>query len=1132
MLGCLFFLRRLSSTISNSQPLEIDPFRDPQKRGALLQKIIERIWKSAKRAEIHNSTILQIAVDELGVLLHLDRCCFLWYFPNKQGVQVVCERVTGSQKPWQGGHYPLEMFGSAAGAIAQGELVVNSGSCSGTLLSTAKKFLERLPIYPFQTADVDRHRNETGMGATANLLVPVLKERTGIAPIEDCSMGCIACFRKQPHTWSTAEIEFVQLIAQQMEIAIRQSQIYAQSQKLLAQEQLLNQITNQTRQSFDLETILTEAIAQLLEALNVDRCLVHMVEDAGDLKQYRQHQSMAYCETTHRLAHRRQHLYEVCRETFAPSIDDFHPYGPITQWVIQHGQSVVIPDITQDARIGSNNEEYRKAQIKSSLVVPVQTKDKLHAILYLNQCSHIRSWSKSDRELAQAVANQLAISIQQACLFAQTRVSMEREALLRLIGDQIRSTLNLKTILQTAVREVRLLLDTDRAVIYQFQQNLRDEVVVEEVTDDWISIKNQGKTVSDSQTLPDYPLVYNECFLKEYAYLYQGGRVRIVNDVSKADLADCYKQFLQRLQVQASIVVPILTGKNLWGLLIVHECKGVRVWQTSEVELLQQVATQVAIAIGQAELYEQARTAALTAQSKAAALERASAALQQANQTLENEIGDRKQAQAALRQKNKIVKLLQAVAEAANEAATSKQALRICLEHICNHTGWPVGHVYLPDQTGELIPTTLWCLKHPEHFQRFRKATEATRLAPGIGLPGQVLSSRKAKWIVDVSNLDPEPNFPRAKHANDLGVKAGFAFPVLVGTEVVAVLEFYSSEAIEPDEQLLEVVANIGTQLGRVVERERAEKALRESEAKAKEQAYQLEQTLYKLQQTQTQLIQTEKMSSLGQLVAGVAHEINNPVNFIHGNLAFADRYAQDLLELVHLYQKNYPKPVLEIQERAAEIDLEFLIEDLPKILSSMQVGTERIRQIVLSLRNFSRLDQAKMKPVDIHEGIDSTLLILQNRLKAKDSLPEIEIVKEYGDLPQVECYAGQLNQVFMNIISNGIDALEEVIGNKLWLASQRNDRPPTIRIRTEMTAPNTIAVRISDNGLGMTEEVKAKLFDPFFTTKPVGKGTGLGLSICYQIVVEKHGGSLRCESLPGQGTEFWIVIPVQQNID
>ena len=273
-------------------------------------------------------------------------------------------------------------------------------------------------------------------------------------------------------------------------------------------------------------------------------------------------------------------------------------------------------------------------------------------------------------------------------------------------------------------------------------------------------------------------------------------------------------------------------------------------------------------------------------------------------------------------------------------------------------------------------------------------------------------------------------------------------------------------------------------------------------------------------------------MSSLGQLVAGVAHEINNPVNFIHGNLSFADRYTRDLLELVHLYQKYYPQPELEIQERAAEIDLEFLIEDLPKILSSMQVGTERIRQIVLSLRNFSRLDQAKMKQVDIHEGIDSTLLILQNRLKSKDSSPEIKVVKEYSDLPLVECYAGQLNQVFMNILSNGIDALEEVMSHKLSVVGSKNEPPPTIRIRTEMTSPNTIAVRISDNGPGMIEEVKAKLFDPFFTTKPVGKGTGLGLSICYQIVVEKHGGSLHCESEPGRGTEFSIVIPVQQNRD
>ncbi|MFE1743689.1 ATP-binding protein [Coleofasciculus sp. H7-2] len=296
-----------------------------------------------------------------------------------------------------------------------------------------------------------------------------------------------------------------------------------------------------------------------------------------------------------------------------------------------------------------------------------------------------------------------------------------------------------------------------------------------------------------------------------------------------------------------------------------------------------------------------------------------------------------------------------------------------------------------------------------------------------------------------------------------------------------------------------------------------------------------LQQALQNLQQTQAQLIQTEKMSSLGQMVAGVAHEINNPVNFIHGNLVYVSEYTQNLLRLVQLYQKHYPNPITEIKEQTETVEIDFIIADLDKILSSMKIGTERIRQIVLSLRNFSRLDEADMKAVDIHEGIDSTLLILQNRLKAKPEHPAIEVVKEYGNLPLVECYAGQMNQVFMNIISNAIDALEAVHGSCFIVhgneqSTMNHEQSPRIRISTQVLHPDRVAVRISDNGLGMTQEVRKRLFDPFFTTKPVGQGTGLGLSISYQIVVEKHSGMLRCISETGQGAEFWIEIPMRQS--
>ncbi|MEH2212093.1 sensor histidine kinase [Nostoc sp.] len=307
----------------------------------------------------------------------------------------------------------------------------------------------------------------------------------------------------------------------------------------------------------------------------------------------------------------------------------------------------------------------------------------------------------------------------------------------------------------------------------------------------------------------------------------------------------------------------------------------------------------------------------------------------------------------------------------------------------------------------------------------------------------------------------------------------------------------------------------------------RLEMQVTERTAKLKHKNVQLQNTLQELQHTQVQLIQTEKMSSLGQLVAGVAHEINNPVNFIYGNLIHIREYSQQLLTLIKLYQQQCSSEKSEITTLINEIDLEFIVDDMPKILSSMAVGTERIREIVLTLRNFSRLDEAEMKFVDIHEGINSTLLILQYRFKENHKQQEIAIIKDYGNLPLVECYAGGLNQVFMNILSNAIDALHqrEVEYLKGDIERQLN----SIIIHTQVQNEEYVIISIKDNGLGITKEDQNRLFDPFFTTKPIGKGTGLGLSISYEIIVEKHQGKIKCISVPGKGTEFIIEIPIKQ---
>lgn len=286
--------------------------------------------------------------------------------------------------------------------------------------------------------------------------------------------------------------------------------------------------------------------------------------------------------------------------------------------------------------------------------------------------------------------------------------------------------------------------------------------------------------------------------------------------------------------------------------------------------------------------------------------------------------------------------------------------------------------------------------------------------------------------------------------------------------------------------------------------------------------ASELDRTLCELKETQAQLLHSEKMSSLGELMASIVHEINNPVSFIYGNLSHVEVYIQDLLRLVNLYQQEYPHPSNKIQDQIEEMELEFLLEDLPKVISSMQMGANRIREIVKSMQNFSRSDKNNKTLCDLHDSIDSTVLILRNRLTSRCLRSDIQVIKDYGKLPPVECYAGQLNQVFMNLISNAIDALEEA-------AENQPDAALKISIRTEVAECDRVRVRVADTGSGISPEVKERMFEQFFTTKKIGKGTGLGLSIVYKILVENHRGMLRCESEPGRGTEFIIELPVQQ---
>ncbi|GAB4282417.1 MAG: hypothetical protein Fur0025_11620 [Oscillatoriaceae cyanobacterium] len=372
---------------------------------------------------------------------------------------------------------------------------------------------------------------------------------------------------------------------------------------------------------------------------------------------------------------------------------------------------------------------------------------------------------------------------------------------------------------------------------------------------------------------------------------------------------------------------------------------------------------------------------------------------------------------------------------------------------------------------------------------------------------------------VDDAQTEPDPELRQCLLS--LGYAAQLGLPFETNSGAIGTLSCIHFASARPwrDEEV-ELLTAVQDQLTIAINQAELYQQSRTAAERATAKSEELEQTLRQLQRTQTQLIQAEKMSSLGQMVAGVAHEINNPVSFIYGNITHATEYVEQLLDLIDLYNQHYPQPAPDIQAAIEDLDLEFMREDFLKILDSMKSGANRISTIVKSLRTFSRLDEADIKEVDIHECLESTLLLLDNRIQSQNQ--PIHLIKEYGTVPLYECYPSQLNQVFMNTINNAIDALESI-------KNDQTSREKIIRITTEVIDGQKIAIHIADNGPGISPDVISRLFDPFFTTKPVGKGTGLGLSISYQIVVERHGGDLRCISAPGEGTEFIIELPLSR---
>lgn len=895
----------------------------------LLYRISSRIRQSLELQEV-----LAATAREVRSFLGTDRVKVYRFHPDEHG-EVIAESIYNDRLPsLLGLHFPADDIPPQAR-----ELFLKARQRSIVDLVNQQIILSR-PDAPKTTAtedltveEVRKHSIEEiyqravdpchveylmAMGVKSSLVVPILHR--------DQLWGLLVSHHAEPRLFSEQELQVLQLLVDQVSIAIAQASLLSQARNQAKREAIINRVATllHALPTIELQEALEETVS-VLQGSGGRICL--MTASSGEVVVSHTCGTQLANSGTDQLIE--QHL--IWRNYFKSKTNNYNNgLKPIT-------------DLYKEPQLRTLAPAFQNTQIRGLLVIPLHYRQEFIGYLSIfrdeidvetlwagqvdsdqrqfqprNSFAAWRElkrgqayeWLPDEVELAQALGSHFSMAIQQYELYrqvqslntnlesqvqertAQLQQTTEQQQALFEVTSKIRQSLELNTIFHATVSEVRKLLDADRVAVFRFDAESgwdNGEFIAEAVLPGFTSVLRKK--------------VHDHCFGEQYAVHYQRGRVQAVADIQNAGLSDCHVQVLSQFQVKANLIVPLIKSEQLWGLLCIHYCQDARQWKPVEIDFVTQVATQLGVALQQAEL--------------------------------------------------------------------------------------------------------------------------------------------------------------------------------LVQTQ---------------------------------------------------QQAEQLTKAIQDLQKTQSQLVQTEKMSSLGQLVAGVAHEINNPVNFIYGNLNHAATYAQDLLSLIAIYQEQYPQPNAQTQAVLEEVDLEFLSADFPKILSSMRIGADRIRQIVQSLRHFSRLDEAEKKPIDIHEGIDSTLLILQHRLKANGSYSGIEIIKEYGQLPRIECYAGQLNQVFMNVLSNAIDALEAY--NERRSPQEVAAFPSQITIKTALLESQgsnpRVVIQIADNGPGMVEAVRSRLFDPFFTTKPVGQGTGLGLSISYQIVVEKHNGVLKCISQPGEGAEFWIEIPLR----
>ncbi|NJO79268.1 MAG: GAF domain-containing protein [Cyanobacteria bacterium RM1_2_2] len=889
--------------------------------------------------------------------------------------------------------------------------------------------------------------------------------------------------------------------------------------QLLGQEQLLRRITNHIRQSLELDQILTTAVAEVRSFLSTDRVKIYRFFEDGhgqviaeSIHDHRLPSLLGLHFPADDIPTQARELFRVARQR---SIVDL-----ANQRIGENS-----PEESEDIRyrpVDPCHVEYlRTMGVRSSVVVPILQQETLWGLL-VSHHAEPRQISEADLQVLQSVVDQLEIAIMQATLVSQIQAQSAQEAAVNQISTLLHSVPAIQL-------DVALQATVDRFAgaggrLYLLPNGSSAEVLY--------TCGEQPALLLDGQPLEHHYLWQNYLQTLDVA---QAGNPSNPADSLSWIISDLYKYpafrtlapCFQSTTIRGLMMVPLWYGQRVLGCLTLFrnqietktlwagehdpdhrqllprqsfsawcELKSgqIQEWTDAEVKLAQTIGAHFAMAAQQYHLYD---------------------AVNLLNASLEQQVQERTaKIQQAVEQQKALASVVAKIRASLDlnftfqatvqEVRQLLEADRVGIFYFAPDSNWSQGEFIAEDVHPAF--TSVLGIKVDDHCFSEKYAMEYHR--------GRIQA------VADIYTAGLKDCHVEA--LSRLQIRANLIAPLSERDQLQGLLCIHQGSPREWTSSEIDFVTQIASQLCVGIQQA---KLLSQTQ----QQAEQLSQALQTVQNTQSQLVQTEKMSSLGQLVAGIAHEINNPVNFIYGNLDHARAYTEDLLQVIQTYQKHYPEPVPSIQSVLESTDLNFVIADFPKILASMKMGSDRIRQIVQSLRTFSRLDQAERKPVDLHEGIESTLLILQHRLKLNGVLPGIQIVKEYGSLPLVECYAGQLNQVFMNILSNAIDALEA--RDLARSAEAIKASPSIIKIQTGLVCSQEnqqqAVICIADNGNGMSEAVKSRIFDPFYTTKPVGKGTGLGLSISYQVITEKHNGTLECISQPGEGTEFWITLPL-----